>query len=123
MTKTRPLPWISTAIFAALFLVILVMAYTGNLPVQLAAIPHYDKPGHLILYAVAAYLGHRILQRRRIRVGGMRLPFWILIFGTFTVIEEVLQGLSPNRSLDALDLIFSGLGIALGYGLAERENS
>ncbi|MEP0886882.1 MULTISPECIES: VanZ family protein [unclassified Leptolyngbya] len=122
MTKTRTLPWISTIIFAALFVVILVMAYTGNLPAELQAIPNYDKPGHIILYSVAAYLGHRILQKRRIRFLRMLIPLWILIFGTFTVVEEVIQGFSPNRSLDALDLVCSGLGIALGYWLAERED-
>jgi len=121
MTKTRTLPWISSLIFGLLFLITLVMAYLGNLPPVLQAIPYYDKPGHVILYGVAAYLGHRILRRRYLHLMGLRLPLWIVLFSVFTLVEEVLQGFSPNRSLDLLDLICSGLGIALGYWLAERE--
>lgn len=122
MTKTRSLPWLSSLLFTLFFLVTLWLAYNGHLPSQLGLIPHYDKPGHIILYAIATYLGHRVLQRRYIRVGSLRLPLWIVIFGTFTVVEELLQGFSPNRSLDPLDLLCSSLGIALGYWLAERES-
>jgi len=123
MTKTQKLPWISATLFALLFLVTLVLAYKGLLPSTLQAIPHYDKPGHVILYGVAAYLGHRLLQQRYLCLLGLRVPLWIFLFSTFTVVEELVQGFSPNRSLDMLDLICSGVGIALGYWLAEREAS
>ncbi|MGB7414952.1 MAG: hypothetical protein WA902_12160 [Thermosynechococcaceae cyanobacterium] len=106
-------------LYAALFGIILVLAYSGNLPPQLAIIPNYDKPGHLILYGTATYIGHRVLRWRRI--GRFNLPLWVILFGSFTLIEEGLQAFSPNRTFDGLDLIMSFLGVGLGYWLAERD--
>lgn len=120
MNRSRPdRRWIILgAVYAVLFGVILVLAYTGTLPPQLAVIPNYDKPGHLILYAVATYLGHRLLQWRR--VGPWQLPLWVVLFSGFTIIEEGIQAFAPHRSFDGGDLVMSMLGIALGYWLAER---
>ena len=107
--------------YGAIFGFILLLAYTGNLPTQLAVIPHYDKPAHLILYAVATYLGHRILQWRQI--GPIFCPVWVMAFTGITIIEEGIQAFSPNRSLGWGDLVMSLLGVALGYWLAERDLS
>ncbi|MGF1600635.1 MAG: hypothetical protein ACFCU8_01225 [Thermosynechococcaceae cyanobacterium] len=118
--KKRKGIWVALGLlYTALFGVILVLAYSGNLPPQLAIIPNYDKPGHLILYGVATYLGHRVLRWRR--VGQLYLPLWVIIFGSFTLFEEGLQAFSPNRTFDGLDLIMSFLGVGLGYWLAERD--
>jgi polysaccharide biosynthesis protein VpsQ len=118
--KKRQRTWAALGlVYAALFGVILVLAYSGNLPAQLAIIPHYDKPGHLILYGVATYLGHRVLRWRR--VGQLYLPIWVICFGSFTLIEEGIQAFAPHRSFDGLDIIMSCLGIGLGYWLAERD--
>ncbi|MEO0377764.1 MAG: hypothetical protein AAF329_24840 [Cyanobacteria bacterium P01_A01_bin.17] len=114
--------WVALGLlYAAAFGVLLVVAYTGNLPPQLAIIPNYDKPGHLILYGIATYLGHRVLRWRRI--GRFHLPLWVIAFGSFTLVEEGLQAFSPNRSFDGLDLVMSFLGVGLGYWLAERHLS
>jgi VanZ family protein len=114
--KSRSLWQLFKFLYAAFFLVTLVLAYTGKLHIPLAQ-PPYDKAGHLILYGTATFLGHRILGYRRLR----RLPLFPLLFGIFTIAEELFQSLSPNRTLDAVDLIFSFLGIGLGYWLAERS--
>lgn len=118
--KEQKGPWVALGlIYAALFSILLVVAYTGNLPPQLAIIPNYDKPGHLIIYGMATYLGHRALRWRRF--GRFRLPLWVIAFGSFTLIEEGLQAFSPNRSFDGLDLVMSFLGVGLGYWLAEKH--
>ncbi len=120
--KERNWFWVVLGLlFAGLFGLIMALAYTGNLPAQLALIPNYDKPGHLILYGVATYLGHRVLRWRRI--GRFYLPLWVIAFGTFTIIEEGIQSYSPNRSFDGFDLIMSLLGVGIGYWLAERDIS
>ncbi|MBE9100169.1 hypothetical protein [Vacuolonema iberomarrocanum] len=119
MQLKRPATWGAIA-FAILFLTILIVAYTGNLPPQLARLPHHDKLGHVILYAIATFLGHLALRRRHIILAGKPFPLWVLFFGSFTIVEELVQGLSPNRSLDAMDLVCSLVGVGLGYGLAER---
>ncbi len=110
-------------IYLLIFLSIMAMAYTNNLPGYLSAIPHYDKPGHLILYALPTYLGHRVLNYRRLTLGSLRLPLFPVLFTLFTVTEELIQTLSPHRTLDALDLIASILGILLGWWIAERTRA
>jgi polysaccharide biosynthesis protein VpsQ len=115
--------WRAIAVFyATTFLVILILAYTGNLPRQLNQIPYYDKIGHVVLYCIASFLGHRVLNRRHIHLNSLRLPLFPVLFGLFTVSEELVQFLSPNRSLDPVDLIASFAGILLGYWLADRQN-
>jgi polysaccharide biosynthesis protein VpsQ len=105
-------------VYAIAFLVTLILAYTGKLPPQLQYIPYHDKIGHVVLYFIATYLGHTLLGHRRLRNG---LPVFPILFTIFTISEEALQGFSPNRSLDSIDLIMSLLGIGLGYQIAERR--
>lgn len=109
--------WRSLALAYGLgFAGVLGMAYTGNLPPWFSGIPYADKWGHVILYAIATLLGHGALRGRG-RWGSW--PLFPLGFGLFTVAEEMAQGLSPNRTLDGLDLICSGVGIGVGYAIAE----
>ncbi|HEY9878625.1 MAG TPA: hypothetical protein V6D29_09235, partial [Leptolyngbyaceae cyanobacterium] len=96
---------------------------THQLPGFLQVIPYYDKPGHVTLYALAAYLGHRICGYRRFPGIGLNLPGFPTFFALFTVAEELLQSFSPYRTLDPIDLIASFLGIVLGWWLAERSRS
>jgi polysaccharide biosynthesis protein VpsQ len=107
--------------YATLFLITLLLAYTGNLPSQFNQIPYYDKAGHVILYAIAIYLGQRLLNYRKICLFGITMPLWVLLFGLFTYVEEGIQAFSPNRTLDGMDLICSTIGLLVGYWLAERS--
>ncbi|MEM7063085.1 MAG: hypothetical protein AAF572_07970 [Cyanobacteria bacterium P01_B01_bin.77] len=106
--------------YGVLFLLILWAAYTNNLPLDLLdKIPHYDKIGHVVLYAMASYLGHRILKRRHF--GGRRyLPVFPVLFGLVMTAEEIVQGIAPYRTLDSLDLVCSLMGVVLGYVLAQQ---
>jgi polysaccharide biosynthesis protein VpsQ len=106
--------------YGGFFLMTLRFAYLGALPTWLQAIPYFDKLGHMVLYAIATYLGHRLLRGKHWRIQGRSLPLFPLAFASFTIVEELLQGFSPNRSLDGIDLICSLLGCWLGYRLAER---
>jgi len=108
--------WFLAILFTIIFIAILIGAYTGNLP---PALTQNDKPAHLILYAIATFLGHRAFNRRRMRLLNFSLALFPTLFTLFTVVEEALQSLSPNRRLDALDLLMSLVGVAIGYGLAE----
>ncbi|MEO1181057.1 MAG: hypothetical protein AAFX51_09435 [Cyanobacteria bacterium J06636_28] len=105
--------------YGALFLLILWGAYTNNLPLTLfAKIPYYDKIGHVVLYAVASYLGHQVFNRRHVK--GIRyLPIFPVLFGLAMTAEEIVQGISPYRTLDLLDLVCSLSGVLLGYVLAQ----
>ena len=112
------LGWGLLAVFyAGIFLTILILAYTGNLP---SFLTQNDKLGHVVLYAIATFLGHWVVKQRRVRLCGYAMPLFPLLFGLFTIVEEVSQSFSPNRTLDAIDLIASFIGIGLGYWLAEK---
>lgn len=105
-----------SAAYAAVFLVILVFAYQGKLP---GFLTQNDKLAHVILYAIATFLGHRVLNRRRISIATYAMPLFPTLFSLFTIVEELVQSFSPNRSLDAWDLVASLVGVALEYGFAE----
>lgn len=114
--------WAGLALmYAAIFGLTLVLAYTGNLPAWFQQIPLYDKVGHVVLYAIPTYLGHRLLRARSLRWLGVSWPLFPVLFGIFTIVEEASQGLSPNRTLDGMDLVCSFVGIGVGYWLAERK--
>jgi VanZ family protein len=108
-------------LYLAIFISIMIMAYTNHLPTYLAKIPNYDKAGHVLLYALAAYFGHRIWRSRSWPCLGWRFPLFPMGFALFTVVEELIQNLSPYRTLDSLDLIASMVGILIGWQLAERS--
>ena len=113
---------IISGLYLALFLTMLVLAYTGKLPTQLLlGVPYADKIGHVVLYCIAAYVGHRVLKHRRTTVLGCPVPLFPMLFGLFTVVEEGIQGFAPNRTLDGVDLVASLIGVLIGYWLAERE--
>ncbi|NES87202.1 MAG: hypothetical protein F6K10_41070 [Moorea sp. SIO2B7] len=112
---------IAASIYAAILLTIFILAYTGNLPTQLKMIPFHDTLGHFILYGIATYLGHRVLKRRKMNLLGYFIPLWPFLFGIFTIVEELIQSLSPNRTFSWLDMIASIVGILFGYWLAEKS--
>jgi polysaccharide biosynthesis protein VpsQ len=119
--STQPRIMIFAGIYASLFGLTLWAAYTNHLPLDfLNQIPYYDKIGHVVLYFIATYLGHCVLRQRQYRCLNITWPLFPSLFGIFTLVEEVIQGFSPYRTLDLGDLVCSFLGIGLGYILAER---
>ena len=118
---SRPGWSIISGLYLTIFLTILVLAYTGQLPTQLLlGIPYADKIGHVVLYCIAAFVGHRVLKQRHTRLLGRPAPLFPMLFGLFTVVEEGVQGFAPNRTLDGVDLAASLIGVLLGYWLAEH---
>lgn len=109
-----------SVLYAGIFLSILWFAYHGQLP---AFLTQNDKPAHVFLYAIATFLGHRVCKRRRLHLPGFSFPLFPALFTVFTITEELLQSLSPNRSLDAMDMVASMIGVGIGYWLAERRRT
>lgn len=108
--------------YGVFFLVMLWAAYNGQLPLgQLSKFHNFDKLGHLVLYCIPTYLGHRLLRHKHWQLQAISLPVFPSLFTLFTITEELIQGLSPNRTLDAGDMVCSLLGIAGGYWLAQRS--
>ncbi|MBE9059602.1 hypothetical protein [cf. Phormidesmis sp. LEGE 11477] len=108
-----------SVLYCTFFLVMLAAAYTGDLPVaELSKINNFDKIGHVILYFIPTYLGHRLCRGKHVR---RAIPVFPSLFALFTIAEELVQGLSPNRTLDAGDMVCSLVGVAMGYWLAQRQ--
>lgn len=120
-TRHEMLRWRIWAIaYLLLFLTIMLLAYLGHLPTE---VTQHDKFAHCFLYGMATFLGQKLLSDRKLRLAGRSLPLFPVLFGIFTTVEELCQGLSPNRSLDWGDLLASFLGIAIGYGLSVWQRS
>ncbi|MGD1899501.1 MAG: hypothetical protein ACFB16_21465 [Phormidesmis sp.] len=110
-----------SASYGLCFLLMLFLAYEGRLPVGwFTQFHNADKVGHLILYCIPSYLGHRLCRGKHVFHW---LPAFPGLFTLFTITEELAQGLSPNRTLDAGDMVCSLVGIAAGYWLAQRTLS
>ncbi len=107
--------------YAVIFLGILWLAYTNRIPTRFIQFPYADKVGHIVLYAIAAYLGHRWLRSRHLRLGGIRLPFFPALFGLFTLVEELVLSLSTYRMFDVGYLCCSFGGIWVGWWLVGRS--
>jgi VanZ family protein len=119
--RDETLRWRIWAIaYLLLFLTIMLLAYQGKLPTGLT---QHDKFAHFFLYGMATFLGQKLLHDRKFHLAGRSLPLFPVLFGIFTTVEELCQGLSPNRSLDWGDLLASFLGIAIGYGLTVWQRS
>lgn len=115
--------WLMFAFYALILFIIIYSAYTKNLPSYLGRIPHYDTMGHFVLYGLATYLGHRVFQKRKIPFWKYSLPLFPTLFTVFTLVEECLQSLSPNRTLSLLDLVASFIGIGFAYWVVEKYHN
>ncbi|MFH7030181.1 MAG: VanZ family protein [Heteroscytonema crispum UTEX LB 1556] len=102
-------PWVLAFWFyLSILMTILISAYLKILPVKSSTIPFYDTIGHFILIGIAAFISHLALNKRRIIFLSIAIPLAPLLVGFFTVSEELLQKLSPNRTFDLVDLVQQG---------------
>ena len=112
--------WLLSGGYALCFLILLFAAYTNRLPLAwLSQLPNYDKLGHVILYCIPTYLGHRLCRQKHVKQLGLSLPVFPFFFTLFTLAEELAQRFAPHRTLDAGDLVCSSVGIVCGYCLAQ----
>lgn len=99
-----------------------ISAYMRILPVKSSTIPFYDTIGHFILIGLAAFFGHLALNKRKIAVFNLDIPVAPVLTGFCSIIDELLQQLSPYRTFDLTDLAANFVGIFCFYLLAERWN-
>ncbi|CAN1213395.1 VanZ family protein [Tumidithrix helvetica PCC 7403] len=117
--KSSRLIWkILFASYWIVFTAIVVLAYNHALPEFLTK---NDKAGHVFLYGLATFLGQMAGNYRTAKFWSWALPLFPLVFSIFTVVEELCQSLSPNRTFDIGDLVASCTGILIGYVLAEMN--
>ena len=90
----------------ALVLLVSLLAYLHLLP-SWFAFPYADKLMHFLLFGMLAFWLHLWLGGRVL----FRMPLALLITFGCALPEELAQGLSPVRSLEALDLLCDLAGI------------
>jgi VanZ family protein len=73
---------------------------------------HADKLVHLLGYAVLTFWWAQLVVERR-----WRLALAVIAFG---ILVEGLQGLTPHRQPDVLDVLANGCGALLGWFAASR---
>ena len=118
--KLNRFAWIVLCvIYLAILLLIMLLADLGTLNVPLFTQPPYDKVGHFGLYGRASFLTHRALNRQMLKILSFSFPLGPFIFSLFTIFEEILQEILPNRTFSLLDLAASFAGIIVFYWLGE----
>ncbi len=103
LAKNRSWKLVLTFYTVGIFIV-LYLAYNRGIPAAVASIAHYDLIGHFTLYGAWSYLAYRGFDRK------ITAPS---ILSLITIIEELAQMLSVNRTFSLIDLFFSLLGIWL----------
>lgn len=120
MQKASAQGWIiAGSLYFLTLLGIMLLANTGKLVNFPLAHPPYDKLGHFILYGIASFLFHRASGRRVMVLYCYPIPLGPLLFTLFTIAEEIIQAILPNRSAGIDDFIASFSGIILFFWLGE----
>ncbi len=91
--------------------VALTLAFSLGTPVLNEGSGHADKLVHLAGYAVLMFWWAQLVVARR-----WKLAAAVVLFG---IAIELLQGLTPNRMPDMLDVLANSSGVLLGW-LAAR---
>jgi len=102
-------------IYCFLFVLILILANTGNLNLNvIMTIPYYDKIGHIIIYGLLSVFIHHFVGRKSVQ-----LIFTIPKGPAFSIIlstlEEFSQTFFSARTFSYQDLFASILGIIIFY--------
>lgn len=113
--RWRWLLWPQLGLVVAATLVAYTGAFSGSNGAWLS-IPGTDKVLHFLMFGALAFGTHFACRGRRWR--GVPLAVAIPLAGGF--IEELIQGTSPHRTADPIDLLADLLGLLLFWRIAER---
>lgn len=82
-------------------------------PMETTSLEPWDKVGHLVLYAIFALLGCRIIANQR--------QYFYLCAGmvAYSGLMEVAQSFSPGRAMSIYDLLANIAGVGLGAAIAK----
>ncbi|MGX9726474.1 MAG: VanZ family protein [Candidatus Electronema sp. VV] len=112
----RRLVCCAAAGFFAFICWIIWLADTGRSSVffdLVKMLPYGDKLGHFCLFGLLTLGSNAALQFRKARLGWIAAPLGSLLVLCFVLLEEFSQHFVPGRTLDLLDLLADGAGIAL----------
>lgn len=112
----KKLIFIFTLSFFVFILWIIYLANTGSKSIFfdfVQTIPYGDKVGHIFLYGILSFGVSLVLNFKAVILKGIKLYYGVILVFTFAFIEELTQGLSPNRTLDIYDLLADIIGITM----------
>lgn len=118
---------LAAAGFFAFICWIIWLADTGRSSVffdLVKMLPHGDKLGHFFLFGPLTLGSNAALRFRKARRGPAAVYLGSLLVLSFVLLEELSQHFFPRRTLDMLDLLADGAGIALFTwlsGLLDRK--
>lgn len=95
------------------------LAYQRLLP-PLPPLPHADKLLHFVMFGLVAFWLHLWLRGRALRLGPLRLPWALIVPLVLGLGEELAQGLTWRRNLEALDMVCDVTGVLVFLWLAGR---
>lgn len=107
---------VMTFIFFVFILWIIFLANTGESSVFfnfVRALPYGDKLGHFCLFGTLTLGATIAFKFKSISLGGCPIYWGTLIVTVFVILEELSQGLVASRTLDIIDLLADGVGIAV----------
>ncbi|MEM7082686.1 MAG: VanZ family protein [Pseudomonadota bacterium] len=104
--RLAPMWWVGGALLIAVVVYLSLAPGGPPVPVTLS-----DKLQHLLAYATLAIYFGGLVKRR---------AYWVVVLGLFglSVLLECLQGWSGERTFDVVDMVFNGLGLAVGKRLS-----
>ncbi|MGR0480641.1 MAG: VanZ family protein [Candidatus Electronema sp. V4] len=112
----RRLVFCAAAGFFAFICWIIWLADTGRSSIffdLVKMLPYGDKLGHFCLFGLLTLGSNAALQFRKVRFGRMAALLGSLLVLCFVLLEELSQHFFPRCTLDLLDLLADGAGIAL----------
>jgi VanZ family protein len=84
------------------------VAYASLTPMDSGPLGPWDKVGHLLIYAVFAWLGHRLVSNAR---HYLYLCTGIIIYSG---LMEVAQSYIPGRMMSSYDFLANTVGVFIG---------
>ncbi len=117
--SSTPKSWKIITIAYSIFLAtIMLFAYTGILSTKFTHVPQLDKVVHFGLVGFAAFLAHKVLNRKKILNNKVAIgPLIILLL---FAIDEYSQKFSPNRSCSIYDYLANVSGVVFFMFLEKR---
>lgn len=101
--------WYAFGTYTAFIIIVLIGAYGGVIPTEIALVPAYDSIGHFVLYGIWFYLLHESLGRKMVSV----MPLAFLILFPIVALEEFAQVFASTRTFSLVDLFWGFAGMTM----------
>jgi polysaccharide biosynthesis protein VpsQ len=99
---------------------ITTLAYLGKIPLRFLAWPYADKIMHFLLFGLVAFW--LSFWGRSSNISARSRTVWVVVLLALIFIEEGVQSLSPNRTLELGDMACDLAGVLTFWTLGDKIN-